>query len=69
MTIFRVFSILASYFSLKCEIVVSPLASVSVVKVNIETLYNEMVNVLENRNILWTNLVSILMDSFNIMKE
>ena len=65
----RVVSVLVCYFNPRLEeIVVRHLASFSVIKVNSETLYDEIVDLFEKFKIPWENLLSILMDSCNVMR-
>ncbi|XP_072042205.1 uncharacterized protein, partial [Amphiura filiformis] len=65
----RVVTVLVSYFCPQQEeVVVKHLASFAVIKVNSQTLYNEVVALFDKFEIPWTNLVSILMDSCNVMR-
>lgn len=65
----KVLTVLVSYFCCeKKQVVVKHFASVSCIKVNSLSLYDEIVNLMESNNIPWTNLMSILMDSCNVMR-
>ncbi|XP_011677577.2 uncharacterized protein LOC105444695 [Strongylocentrotus purpuratus] len=65
----KVLSVLVSYFSDKAgKVVIRHLASMSLTVVNSENLRNKMDNLLKRNNIPWTNCVSILMDSCNVMR-
>lgn len=65
----RVISILVSYFSpLINKVVVEHLASVNVFRVTAEAIFNEVIKVFEDNNIPWHNLMSVLMDSCNVMR-
>lgn len=65
----RVVSILCSYFSpIVNRVVVEHLASLSVNTVSAEKLFEEITKFLDDNNIPWENLMSILMDSCNVMR-
>ena len=65
----KVLTILVSYFCpLKNQVVVQHFASVSCIKVNSESLFNEVVEMMDKNQIPWKNLMSILMDSCNVMR-
>ncbi|GBN13793.1 hypothetical protein AVEN_133559-1 [Araneus ventricosus] len=65
----RVLSVLVSYFSpIQNKVIIEHLASVSVIRVTSESLFKEIVKVFEDHNIPWDNLMSILMDSCNVMR-
>ena len=49
----------------KKQVVVHHLLSLTCIKVNSQELYNKVV---EQKNIPWSNLMSILMDSCNVMR-
>ncbi|GBN78213.1 hypothetical protein AVEN_45094-1, partial [Araneus ventricosus] len=63
----RVLSVLVSYFSpIQNKVIIEHLASV--IRVTSESLFKEIVKVFEDHNIPWDNLMSILMDSCNVMR-
>lgn len=65
----RVLSILASYFCPEAnKVVIEHLSSVCVTRVNAQTLFDEIVKLFDQLNIPWSNLMSILMDSCNVMR-
>ena len=65
----RVFSVLISYFStLLYKVVVRHLASISVIRVNSASLQETLVSLLQTHQLTWTNVMSILMDSCNVMR-
>ncbi|KAK6167395.1 hypothetical protein SNE40_021431 [Patella caerulea] len=66
----KVLTILVTYFcpQKKNQVVVQHFASLSCIKVNTESLYNEVVALMEKHNIPWKNLRSVLMDSCNVMR-
>jgi hypothetical protein len=65
----KVLTILVSYFCpLRSRVVVHHFASLSCIKVNSESLYNEVVRLMEDSAISWRNLMSVLMDSCNVMR-
>ena len=66
----RVLAVLVSYYS--CEedaVLVEHLASLELIKVNSESLYEALVELFSKHEIPWENCVSILMDSCNVMRE
>ncbi|XP_071506624.1 uncharacterized protein [Diadema antillarum] len=65
----HVLSVLVCYYSKsQQEIVVKHLTSFEVIKVDSQSLYNELVKVFEEKKLPWENLISILMDSCNVMR-
>ncbi|GBL83146.1 hypothetical protein AVEN_165357-1 [Araneus ventricosus] len=61
-----VLSVLASYFSpIQNKVIIEHLASV--IRVTSESLFKEIVKVFQDHNIPWDNLMSILMDSCNVL--
>jgi len=65
----RVLTILVSYYSeSEKEIVVEHLSSLSCIHATAEAVYNEIISVFEKYNIPFDNLMSILMDSCNVMR-
>ena len=65
----RVLAILASYYSHQRKgVLVEHLASLEVIKVDSQSLFDELDELFVKHNIPWTNLVSILMDSCNVMR-
>jgi hypothetical protein len=65
----HVLSVLVSYFSPeKGQIIIEHLCSFSVIKVDAESLFNEVSGVIEKMGIPWSNLISILTDSCNVMR-
>ena len=68
-TFHRVLSILVSYHSSsQQEIVVKHLASISLVKVNSESISQAIDDLFSTKGIPWRNLVSVLMDSCAVMR-
>ncbi len=65
----KVVTVLVSYYSLKNQkVMVKHLSSFSIEKCDSETLYNELVKMFDEMNLPWENLISILMDSCNVMR-
>ncbi|GBM52250.1 hypothetical protein AVEN_97382-1 [Araneus ventricosus] len=65
----RVLCVLVSYFSpIQNKVIIEHLASGSVIRVTSESLFKEIVKVFQDHNIPWDNLMSILMDSCNVMR-
>lgn len=65
----RVVAVLASYYSRReCKVVVKHLSSFSIIKVDSESLYSALVNMFEEYKLPWGNLISVLMDSCNVMR-
>ena len=65
----RVVTILVSFFSPKSnQVEIHHLSSFTVTKVNSQTLFDEVVRIFDMHNIPWSNLMSILMDSCNVMR-
>ena len=65
----RVFSVLVSYFSMLLnKVVVRHFASISVIRVNSASLQETLVSLLQTHQLTWTNVMSILMDSCNVMR-
>ena len=65
----KVLSFLVSYFSPEDnKVVVRHLHSASVIKANSETIHEELVQVFKEKELPWINLMSILMDSCNVMR-
>ena len=65
----RVLAILVSYYSFKeGTVLVEHLASLELIKVNSESLYDALVELFNKNDIPWENCVSILMDSCNVMR-
>lgn len=65
----RVLCILVSYYSvLHKSVVVEHLTSLSIIHVDSESVFNEISNLMSSKKIPWTNLVSVLMDSCNVMR-
>lgn len=65
----RVLAILVSYYSEKNEkVLLEHLASIEVVKVDSESLYNVILDLFDKYDIPWSNLISILMDSCAVMQ-
>ena len=65
----KVVAVLACYFSVKeKKVVVKHLSSFSIIKCDSETLFNAIVNLFEELDLPWENLVSVLMDSCNVMR-
>ncbi|XP_060782423.1 uncharacterized protein LOC132889689 [Neoarius graeffei] len=65
----RVLAILVSYYSEKNEkVLLEHLASIEVVKVDSESLYNVILDLFDKYDIPWSNLISILMDSCAVMR-
>lgn len=65
----KVLTVLASYFSLDLnKVVVQHFASLTCIKVTSESLYQKIVTLFETNEVPWSNLMSILMDSCNVMR-
>lgn len=65
----RVLSVLVSYFSpLLKQVVVHHLDSISVVHVNSDTIYNAILEMFSKKGIPWSNFMSLLSDSCNVMR-
>ena len=65
----KILTILVSYFSHKeNSILVEHLQSMSLIKVDAESIYKEITNLFKMNEIPWNNLVSILMDSCAVMR-
>lgn len=65
----RVLAVLVSYFSPKMnKIVVEHFAALKVITVNSKSLYQEIVSLFEKNHLPWRNLVSLMMDSCNVMR-
>ncbi|XP_023930192.1 uncharacterized protein LOC112041353, partial [Lingula anatina] len=65
----RVLSILVSYYSpSRKRVVVQHLHSTSVIKVDSLSIFNHIVDVFDRNEIPWQNLVSVLLDSCNVMR-
>ncbi|KAG1714420.1 DNA-directed RNA polymerase III subunit RPC1 [Nymphon striatum] len=65
----RVFTILVSYYSDSShEVVVEHLASVSLIKVASAPLFEQITGLFDKYNLPWENLMSVLMDSCNVMR-
>ena len=65
----KVLAILVSYFSEeKNEVVVEHLASVSMIKVDSVSLFKTLENIFHEKEIPWKNLMSVLLDSCNVMR-
>lgn len=65
----RVLAVLVSYYSHEEDaVLVEHLASLELVKVNSESLYEALVDLFNKHEIPWGNCVSILMDSCNVMR-
>ena len=65
----KVLAILVCYYSYEEDLVlVEHLASLELVKVNSESLYEALVELFSKHDIPWGNCVSILMDSCNVMR-
>ena len=65
----RVLGVLVSYFSTSLnKVVIRHLASVSVIRVNAVSLQETLVSLLETHRLSWRNVMSILMDSCNVMR-
>ncbi|KAG1714060.1 Neuroguidin [Nymphon striatum] len=68
-TLLRVFTILVSYYSDSShEVVVEHLASVSLIKVASAPLFEQITGLFDKYNLPWENLMSVLMDSCNVMR-
>ena len=65
----RVLSVLVSFYNPKQqEVITQHLKSISLIHVNAESLYNAIVEMFEEYDLPWTNLMSILMDSCAVMR-
>jgi len=65
----KVLTILVSYFcAAKNEVVIHHFKSLTCIKVNSESLFTKLVTLMEDNEIPWTNLMSVLMDSCNVMR-
>ena len=65
----KVLSLIVSYFDDESgEILVNHLASVELVRTDAKSIFNAIVGVIESNKIPWTNLVSALLDSCNVMR-
>jgi hypothetical protein len=65
----RVLCVLCSYFSPSLnKVVIEHLSSLSMSKVSSESLFQELTKLFALYNIPWKNLISILMDSCNVMR-
>ncbi|KAJ8390548.1 hypothetical protein AAFF_G00103450, partial [Aldrovandia affinis] len=65
----KVFSMLVSYFDEeRKDVVVQHLGSVEVLKVNAASLEKVICEFFEEKDIPWSNLISIMMDSCNVMR-
>ena len=65
----RVLTILVSYFSLtEQSVVVEHLSSLSCIHASSAAVYHEIVSVFEKHDIPFSNLMSVLMDSCNVMR-
>ena len=65
----RVLTILVSYYSeTQKEIVVEHLSSLSCINATADAVYQEIISMFEKYNIPFDNLMSILMDSCNVMR-
>ena len=63
----RVLTVLVSYFD-ENEVVVEHLFSTSLIKVDSQSIFNAVDKFFDDNEIPWENLVSILMDSCNVMR-
>ena len=65
----KVLSFLVSYFSAEDgKVVVKHLHSTGVIKATSEAIHDELKQVFKDKELPWTNLMSILMDSCNVMR-
>ena len=65
----HVVSVLVNYYSCsEGRVVLEQLAAIEIVKVNSENMFNAFVDLFEENDIPWNNLVSILMDSCAVMR-
>ena len=65
----HVLAVLVPFFDSQSQSVVCEhLESVNVIKVDAESIYNVIVDLIESNDIPWSNLVSILMDSCSVMR-
>ena len=65
----KVLCVLVSRYSAPGKkVVVEHLASVSLIKVDSETVFNAIEKLMEDNEIPWSNLMSVLMDSCNVMR-
>jgi hypothetical protein len=65
----RVLSMLVSFFSEQHQkVVVKHLASMDIIRVDSQTLHDELVKLLQMHKIPWKNVMSVLMDSCNVMR-
>ena len=64
----KVLAVLVSYYSKEHKkVVVQHLDSISVIKVNSESLFSELTKLFEKHQHSWSQLISILIDSANVM--
>lgn len=65
----KVLTVLVSYFSESNEkIVVDHLSSVPVTKADSESIFLHLAKIFDEKELPWTNLISVLMDSCNVMR-
>ena len=65
----KILTVLVSYYSEEDKkVVIEHLASISLVTVNSEILFNELVKIFKDYLLPWNNLCSILMDSCAVMR-
>lgn len=65
----KVLPVLVSFFCPdKQKVVIHHLESLSIIKVNSESLFQALSSLFDNLKIPWSNLMSILMDSCNVMR-
>ena len=63
-------AVLVSYFSEEeGQIVVKHLESFKIVNANAENLFNSICQMFETHGLSWQNIISVLLDSCNTMRE
>lgn len=64
----KIVTVLVNFPNENRDIVTKHLSSFSVVKANSEALFQGIVKIFEENNIPWNNLMSVLLDSCNVMR-
>ena len=68
-TLHKVLTLLESYFcSTKNEVAVEHLGSLNLPTVNSETVFKAVVNLMDEKNLPFSNLMAVLMDSCSVMR-
>ena len=65
----RVLAVLVSFYNnISNSVVCEHMESVELIKINAESIYNVIVDLIETNDIPWSNLTSVLMDSCSVMR-